>query len=71
MTDQPVQTLADAIPAELKRCRELLHEYKRIGPAGTFGALVIEQAIQRADKAAASGDTVAMLAAYRELRALE
>lgn len=71
MTDQPVQTLADVIPVELKRCRELLNEYKRIGPAGAFGALMIELAIQRADKASAGGDVIEMLAAYQELKALE
>jgi hypothetical protein len=65
------KTLADALPIEQARCRELLTLYKEIGAAGTLGALMIEQALQRADKAVMSADVVAMLRSYEELRGLE
>lgn len=62
------KSLAELFPAEQARVRELLGEYKRIGPAGMFGALMLEQAMQRADQAAVSGDVVAMLRSYEELK---
>lgn len=64
-------SLADALPAEQKRCRELLGVYKGLGPAGSFGAAVIEHALQKADNAIMSGDVVAMIGAYEELKGLE
>jgi hypothetical protein len=64
-------SLGEALPQEQARCRELLAQYKAIGPAGAFGALFIEQALQRADQAVMSGDVVAMMRAYEELKALE
>ena len=63
-------TLAEALPMEQERCRGLLQIYKEIGPAGTFGAYIIEEALKRADKAASSHDTVAMLRSYNELSGL-
>ena len=62
------ETLADAFMAEQKRVRELLGIYKEIGPAGTFGAIMIEQILQRADKAAMEGDLAAIMAIYNELK---
>lgn len=62
------ETLADAFMAEQKRVRELLGVYKEIGPAGAFGAAMIEQVLQRADQAAMEGDPVAIMAAYGELK---
>ena len=35
--------------------------YKEIGPAGMFGAAMIEQDLRAAEAALASGDVVAML----------
>lgn len=58
-------------PKEQERARELLKQYRDIGPAGSFGALMIEQALQRADQAAMSGDVVAILKSYEELKRLE
>ena len=37
------ETLADALPQEMARVREVLGHYKEIGPAGMFGAAMIEQ----------------------------
>ncbi len=69
MTD--VKTLGDEFPKALARAREYLQIYKDLGPAGTFGAIMIEQTIQEADRAAISGDVVAMLRSYQALKAIE
>lgn len=55
-------------PKEQARVRELLGVYKSIGPNGAFGALMIEQVLQRADAAAISGDVIAILRSYEELK---
>lgn len=65
------KSLAEMLPIEQARVRELLVAYKQIGPAGAFGALMLEQSLQRADKAVMSGDVVAMLRAYEDLRECE
>lgn len=62
------ETLADALPAEMARVREVLGHYKELGPVGMFGAMFIEQSLQAADKAVMSGDVVAMLRAFAELK---
>lgn len=62
------ESLAEAFPAEQQRVRGLLQTYRDLGPVGSFGALMIEQALQRADKAAMSGDVVQMLRSYEELK---
>lgn len=61
-------SLAEAFPQEQARVRELLGLYKEIGPAGLFGATMIELTLARADLAAASGDVIAMLRSFEELR---
>ncbi len=61
-------TLGDDYPNEQSRVRELIGIYKSLGPVGSFGAAMLEQTLQRADQAAASGDAVAMLRAYREMK---
>ena len=66
-----IKTLADAFPQEQARVRELLGVYKSLGPTGAFGAVMIEQALRRADAAAASGDVVAMLRSLEELKGCE
>jgi len=63
-----METLADALPKEMARVRTVLGYYKEIGPVGMFGALIIEQSLQRADKAVASGDVAQMIAAYKDLK---
>lgn len=62
-----VQSLGEAFPLEQVRVRELLGFYKEI-PTGMFGAVMLEQVLQRADKAAISGDVIAMLKSYEELK---
>lgn len=66
--DAETVSLAEAYPVEQARVRELLGVYKSIGPVGTFGAMMIERVLQRADSAAADHDTVAMLRSYQEMK---
>ena len=66
-----METLADALPKEMARVREVLGHYHAIGPAGMFGAAFIEQDLQRADQAVMSGDPVAMIQALSALREIE
>lgn len=61
-------SLADALPKEQERVRELLVEYEKLGPVGTFGAEVLRLALHEADAAAMSGDVVRMLSAYQALK---
>lgn len=65
------QTLADALPKEMSRVRTMLGYYKEIGPAGMFGAAMIEQDLRDADAAVMSGDLVAMLRAFKALKEIE
>ncbi len=63
-----METLADGILKEQERCRELLEAYTEIGPAGAFAHSMINDALRRTEKAVMQGDTVAMLALYKELK---
>ncbi len=71
MTDKPIETLAEGLPRQQARVREILAMYQSIGPAGAFGAAMIEADLRAADVAAASGDVVAMLRAYKTLEGIE
>jgi len=65
-------SLGEAFPREQARVRELLHVYQRLPKnAGAFGAVMLEQVLQRADQAAISGDPVAMLRSLQELKGCE
>jgi len=66
-----MSSIGEEFPKEQERCRDLLIQYKRIGPAGTFGARVIEIALKQADEAMASGDVVAILKAHKAMQELE
>lgn len=66
-----METLADALPKEMVRVREVLVHYQSIGPAGMFGAAFIEQDLRAADAAVMSGDVVAMLQSYETLKQIE
>ena len=63
--------LAEQLPSEMARCRELSQAYASIGPSGVFGKAVIDAALTEAEKAASSHDTVRMLAAYQKLKNCE
>jgi hypothetical protein len=60
-------SLAQDFPKEQQRVRELLEVYNTI-PTGAFGAASLRQALTRAEQAAASGDVIAMLRSYEELK---
>ena len=65
------ETLADALPKEMARVREVLGHYKEIGQAGVFGAAFIEADLRAADQAVMSGDVVAMIQALQKLKEIE
>lgn len=64
-------TLGDEFPKEQARVREVLGYYKEIGPAGMFGAAMIEDVLRRADVAAMSGDVIGMIRVFQEMKAIE
>ena len=64
-------TLAEQLPKEMARVRKVLGHYKEIGAPGMFGAAMIEQSLRAADKAVMSGDVVAMLAAFNDLKEIQ
>lgn len=66
--DIPATTLAEALPAEQSRVRQLLSDVKEIGPSGQLLAFMLTASLANAEKAAASGDVVAMIAAYKDLQ---
>ncbi len=65
-----MESLADALPKELSRVREILGYYKEIGAPGVIGAMLIEEALRNAEKAIISGDVVQMIAAYKDLQSV-
>lgn len=65
------ETLADALPKECARVREVLGYYKACGPVGFFGASMIEAELRTADQAMASGDVIAMLRSMKALQVIE
>jgi len=60
--------LIEGLQQEMNRCRDLIKAYEEIGPAGALGKLVIENSIKNGEAAIASGDVVAMVAAYQDLK---
>jgi len=63
------QSVGEAFPQEQARVRELLVVYRELPlHAGAFGAMMLEGVLRRADEAIASGDIIAILRAYKELR---
>jgi len=63
--------LIEGIQEELKRCRELKVVYKSLGRVGLFGIAVINQSIDRAEEAVASGDISEMIRAHRDLKKIQ
>lgn len=54
-------------PKEQQRVRELLPLYDAI-PTGVFAATMMRDALARAEQAMSSGDVVAILRSYAELK---
>lgn len=63
-----VENLQEGLVYELRRNRELLEQYKAIGPAGMIGASLIRIDVDNGDKALASGDVELMISAYQTLK---
>jgi hypothetical protein len=63
-----MSSVGEEYPKEQARVREILGHYKEIGPAGAFGAAWIEDVLRRADAAAISGDVLAVLRSFEEMR---
>jgi hypothetical protein len=63
-------SVGEDFPKEQKRVRELVTRYRdpMLGGAGEFAARMMEASLANADQAAISGDVVAILAAYEELK---
>lgn len=62
------ESLGETLPKEMARVRELMGQYREIGPAGRFALTLMEMTMQAADKAMIEGDTVAMIRVYQELK---
>ena len=74
MTD----TLAEALPREQARVREVLSMYEScyalpdgIGLGCAMGIILIKQSLGAAEKAAAAGDVVEMLRCYQDLKDIQ
>lgn len=65
------ESLGEALPEQQARVREILGHYKALGTPGIFGALMIEHSLREADRAVMSGDPVAMLRAYEDLKSIK
>lgn len=65
------ESLGSAYPKEQARVRVILGHYKEIGPAGWFGATMIEATLQAADEAAASGDVIKMITAFKDMQSIK
>ena len=64
-----MSTLGVALPQEQARVRELITVYRALPDGvGMIGALLMEQALQRADQAVMSGDVIEMLRSHEELK---
>lgn len=66
-TEQP-ENLMDGLFYEMNRCRDLLNEYKAIGPVGLFGHAMIAADLRAAENAIRENDVVKMLQAYNALK---
>lgn len=62
------KNLQEGLVNELRRNRELVKEYEKIGPAGVWGKKIIEGTIFAGEEALKSGDAVKMLKAYKALK---
>lgn len=61
-------SLAEELPRQQARCREILEAALSIGPSGAFVACMLRADLERAETAAASGDVVAMMRALQSLQ---
>jgi hypothetical protein len=63
------ENLIEAIQRKVAEMREeYIPAYQSIGPAGAFGVAMMRAAIQKAESAVATMDTVEMVRSLQELR---
>ena len=62
-----VETLMEGLLSEIERCCKLKVMYDEI-PSGAFGSMAIQQAIDNAKAAVASGDIGEMIASLNQCR---
>lgn len=62
--------LVKGLHDQIVRCKELKKRYDEI-PTDIFGAMIIQSAVVRAEKALEGGDIAEMIASYKELEELE
>ena len=65
-----MESLGEALPKEQARVRELILQYGDpiLNGAGNIAAAMMEQSLKVADQAVMSGDCVAMIQAYEDLK---
>ncbi|MGU3666135.1 hypothetical protein ACLBX9_18275 [Methylobacterium sp. A49B] len=63
-------TLAAALPREMVRVTSIIAEYRKV-EMGFIAAALMEASVERAQTAIESGDVVAMLRAYHDLKGYE
>ena len=63
-----MKTLGDALPEEIERNKELLKQYKALGPCGSFAYALINYDILVAEEAIAKQDLVKMIQIYKKLK---
>lgn len=59
------------LPVEQARCRELARQFNQMGSIGCFAAALIEEALQRADRAIIEGCEAAVRDTLCELQAFQ
>jgi hypothetical protein len=62
------ETLPAALLGQIYRNKKLVKQYEEVGPAGTFGKLMLERDIKASETALCEGDTVAMIGWLKKLR---
>ena len=60
--------IATDLPKEQERCRYILEAAQSIGAPGAFLVMQLKKSLKKAEEAAASGDVVAMIASYEDLK---
>ncbi len=61
-------TIAEDLPNEQARCREILESAVSIGKAGAFLAALLRESLRKAEVAASSGDVAEMIRCYEDLK---
>ena len=66
-----MNSVGDEFPKEQSRVRECIERYRKLGPAGSFAALMLTDVLREADEAAISGDPVRILRAFKAMQGCE